>query len=226
MTFGTVYSAARKDLAQLASWTQDQLTQITSAIATGWNIEHNADGTHANVTANSVRANRFNLGNVYIYPLAYAAASSTTLLGSGLRRATFNAVQVPDNTGIVLLLPDDNASVDPAIDAGYAVNSLVFSTPPKNGDLIFIGQHANSVFPIQLVSLAAAGRDNFRFFIPPKMSDPDASFATVFTLSGNSGLVPFVYLAAPAAFRGSSATSTALGAWTLLQCISSRTSPL
>jgi hypothetical protein len=216
----------RAQIGRLSGALQSELDQIVASIQTGWNVEHDAEGHHTDITANSIRANRFNLGNVYTYPLAYAAASSTTLLGSGLRRATFNAVQVPDDTGIVLLLPDDNASVDPAIDAGYAVNSLVFSTAPKNGDVIFIGQHANSVFPIQLVSLAAAGRDNFKFFIPPKMADPDASFATVFTLSGNSGLVPFVYLAAPAAFRGSSATSTVLGAWTLLQCISSRTSPL
>lgn len=65
MTIGTVYRAARKDLGQLASWTQDQISQLASSIATGWNVEHDGDGHHGDVTATRVRTGSLGLKGFY-----------------------------------------------------------------------------------------------------------------------------------------------------------------
>jgi hypothetical protein len=65
MTIGTVYSAAKKDLQSLAQWTQDQLVTLASAIATGWNVQHDGEGHHTDVTATRVRTGSLGLNGIY-----------------------------------------------------------------------------------------------------------------------------------------------------------------
>jgi hypothetical protein len=65
MTIGTVYSAAKKDLQSLAQWSQDQLATLASSIATGWNVEHDGDGHHSDVTATRVRTGSLGLTGFY-----------------------------------------------------------------------------------------------------------------------------------------------------------------
>src|SRR5262249_42840826 len=106
---------------------------------------------------------------------------------------------------------------------GYEVGSLVLPTPPHTGDFLLIAQSPQSSYPIHLRSLYASGDANARFYIPPLMQNPDYANAS-FTLSG-CGPAPVVYIEAPLAFRGTSGTSTVLGAWTLWQSVSARVTP-
>lgn len=224
MTLTTAYTALKTNLAHLAEWTQDQLTDLATAVAAGFYVEHDAEGHHTTVTATSLAAPRHRFSGVAVMPLRYAEASSYALLGSGLHRPMFNRVQVPSNVGIVLFEPDDSASADPAVDGGYEIGSLILPTAPKSGDMILVGHSPQTAFPVQLRSLFASGDANYRFYIPPLQQNVDYSGA--FTLGGAPGLVPLIYLEAPYAYRGTSGTASVFGAWTLLSTLSYRTSPL
>ncbi len=50
MNVSTTFQALRTNLTQLATWTEDQLTQLATQIGTGWNMEHDSEGGHTSVT--------------------------------------------------------------------------------------------------------------------------------------------------------------------------------
>lgn len=51
MTLQTAFKAMRTNLSSLAQWTEDQLTDMTNAIATSWYVEHASDGRHTSINA-------------------------------------------------------------------------------------------------------------------------------------------------------------------------------
>lgn len=92
MTLNTTFQALRMNLANLAEWTQDQLTDLANAIATGWNIEHDGEGHHAAITATSAqvagmtRAGRFSIGTI-LYPDVLTADVTTIWNPPGIATA-------------------------------------------------------------------------------------------------------------------------------------------
>lgn len=56
MTINTVYQTIQNNVANLAQWTQDQLTTLSASIAAGWNTEHDGAGHHTTITASGTCA--------------------------------------------------------------------------------------------------------------------------------------------------------------------------
>ncbi len=56
MTINTTFQSLRNNVAQLAQWTEEALTDLASQISAGWNVEHDGDGHHTDVTATSITA--------------------------------------------------------------------------------------------------------------------------------------------------------------------------
>lgn len=113
MTITTVYQAVQNNVASLAQWTQDQLTTLAAGIAAGWNVEHDGEGHHTNVTVSSLVVNGATQLNG---PIAFrnivrvglTASTSTTPLyvgidgtpqTPGLPVANFNVLKIRPKTG-------------------------------------------------------------------------------------------------------------------------------
>lgn len=183
MNLVTNFYAIRNNVAQLASWTEDQLSALATSIAAGWQVQHDAEGHHADVTCTSLVVNGATALNG---PLAFR-----NIVRVGLQAATAVAPLTPaiDGTAQTQGLPVQNFNIlkiRPKVGAD-TIRGLT-NLNRLEGDRIVIFNVGNVDLLISLIDTACPVGQ--RFIDDTTTAEPTFGVVTL----GSAGWVEAMYL--------------------------------
>lgn len=215
MNFGFNF---RDALMSLSPTLVAELDQLIAAIQAGWNVQHKQDGTHGDVTAPSVRSTRFGAMGIYVKELPYDQRTGS----QGNNTPFFDGISIPDGVSIIMFKAGSFPVTSPVI-TRFEVVSLRPTTPPKTGDMIWVGGHRDTPCPIDL--LCGGSQIDLQYGFQ-KSTKAATNIGNTFTLSDSAFgailLTPLIYLGPDIngiEYGGANARGP-LGCWSIPQLVS------
>lgn len=180
-------------LPELAESVRRTLSAVQAQVGTAWGVQHNADGTHANVTATSMRAGQIGANGLYTvdYTVAYGVSPAPLEIPAGVSvvqlkvilthsMTIFGIRQVGQQYGDILFIGPAQGSTDSIFLVDRANAS---SSTPLGTEIAFDASITNSTAtpkqfwvstaasPTMLIYLPGRGSNNADAWCIPQMTD-------------------------------------------------------